>query len=374
VDVLIVGAGLIGLASAFELAGRGATVRVFDSHEPARAASWAGAGMLAPYTEAPEPPSLATFCAASLERYPSFVRELREWNAGDPELHLDGILEVAYGAHDAERLRARVAALCAAGVRAEWLDGAQARALEPSLGPRVIGASLVACEGHVDNRRLGRALRAACEARGVRVTTDVGATALEADDRRVRGLRTARGFATAPVIVNAAGAWAGVLDGVPARAVVPVRPIKGQMLALAMPRGFLQRVVWFPGGYAVPRTDGRLLIGATVEDAGFDTRVTADGVRALLEAALRAMPSIGDLALVETWAGLRPGSADGLPFIGDTSLEGYFVAAGHYRNGILLTPATATLVADAVEGRPPPDYARAFSPRRSEAIVAGAVG
>jgi glycine oxidase len=165
-----------------------------------------------------------------------------------------------------------------------------------------------------------------------------------------------------------------VLDGVPERVVAPVRPIKGQMLALAMPRSFVQRVVWFPGGYAVPRTDGRLLIGATVEDAGFDTRVTADGVHLLLEAALRAMPSLGDLALVETWAGLRPGSADGLPFIGDTSLEGYFVAAGHYRNGILLTPATATLVADAVEGRPLPDYARACSPRRSEAAAVGVVG
>jgi glycine oxidase len=374
VDVLIVGAGLIGLASAFELAGRGANVRVFDSHEPARAASWAGAGMLAPYTEAPQPASLAAFCAASLERYPSFVRELQQWNGGDPELHLDGILEVAYEAHEVERLRARVAALCAADVHAQWLDGAQARALEPSLGPRVIGASLVACEGHIDNRRLGRALRTACEARGVRITTDVGATALEADDRRVRGLRTAQGFATAPVIVNAAGAWAGVLDGVPARVVAPVRPIKGQMLALAMPRAFVRRVVWFPGGYAVPRTDGRLLIGATVEEAGFDTRVTADGVHALLDAAIRAMPAVGDLALIETWAGLRPGSADGLPFIGGTSLEGYFVATGHYRNGILLTPATATLVADAVEGLSLPGYARAFSPQRCETVVAGAIG
>jgi glycine oxidase len=327
--------------------------------------------MLAPYTEAPEPASLAAFCAASHERYPAFVRRLQEWDGGDPELHLDGILEVAYEAHDVQRLRARVAALRAAGVPAALLDGAQARALEPSLGPRVIGASLVTCEGHVDNRRLGRALRVACEARGVRITTDVGATALEADDRRVRGLRTAHGFATAPVIVNAAGAWAGVLSGVPERAVAPVRPIKGQMLALAMPRAFVHRVVWFPGGYAVPRTDGRLLIGATVEEAGFDIRVTADGVRSLLEAAIRAMPSLGDLALVETWAGLRPGSPDGLPFIGDTSLEGYFVAAGHYRNGILLTPATASLIADAVEGQPLPDYASAFSPRRGEAVVAG---
>lgn len=372
-DVLIVGAGLIGLASAFELAGRGATVRVFDSHEPAMAASWAGAGMLAPYTEAPSSAALAAFCAASLAQYPAFVRDLRGWGAADPELHLDGILEVAYAAGESERLRARVADLRAQGVRAQWLDGQEARTLEPALGPEIIGASFVESEGHVDNRRLGRALRLACEARGVRITTDIGTTALEADERRVRGLRTAQGFATAPVIVNTAGAWAGALEGVPARAAIPVRPIKGQMCALAMPAGFVRRVVWFPGGYAVPRNDGRLLIGATVEEAGFDTRVTAQAMHALLDAAMRAMPSVGDLALVETWAGLRPGSADGLPFIGATSLEGYFVAAGHYRNGILLTPATALMVADAVEGRALPEYATAFSPRRCEALIPGAL-
>ncbi|HTV72089.1 MAG TPA: glycine oxidase ThiO [Candidatus Acidoferrales bacterium] len=372
VDVLIVGAGLIGLASAFELAQRGASVRVFDSHEPAMAASWAGAGMLAPFTEAPPSPELAAFCADSLARYPGFVCDLRGWNAGDPELHLDGLLEVAYGAAESERLRARVDALRARGVRAHWLDGQQARALEPALGPQVVGASLVEDEGHVDNRRLGRALRAACVARGVRVTTDVGATAIEADGRRVRGLRTAQGFATAPVIVNTAGAWAGTIEGVPSHAAAAVRPVKGQMFALAMPPGFVRRVVWFPGGYAVPRTDGRLLIGATVEEAGFDTRVTAEAMRSLLDAALRAMPSIGAFALVETWAGLRPGSADGLPFIGATSLDGYFVAAGHYRNGILLTPSTATMVADAVEGRALPAYAAAFSPKRRTAIACGA--
>ncbi|HEY0799001.1 MAG TPA: glycine oxidase ThiO [Candidatus Baltobacteraceae bacterium] len=370
-DVIIVGAGLIGLASAYELAGRGASVRVFDAQEPAKAASWAGAGMLAPYTESPASAALAAFCEASLAAYPAFVDAVRSNGGADPELHLDGIIESACDESDAERLREHVYLLRERRVAAHWLNAAQAREYEPSLAQNVIGASFIEGEGHVDNRRLGRALRAACEARGVRITTDVGTSAIESDNRRVRGLRTAQGFATAPVIVNATGAWAAAIGGVPERARVPVHPIKGQMLALAMPRALIRRVVWFAGGYAVPRADGRLLIGATVESAGFDTRVTADGMYSLLAAALRALPSLADLALVETWAGLRPGSADGLPFIGATSLEGYYVATGHYRNGILLTPATAQLVADAIEGRPVAPYAQAFSPRRAEAAVAG---
>jgi glycine oxidase len=143
-----------------------------------------------------------------------------------------------------------------------------------------------------------------------------------------------------------------------------VTPIKGQMLALWAPRALLRRVVWVPGAYIVPRADGRVLIGATVERAGFDVRVTAQGVHALLDAALHAMPALGDLAVTETWAGPRPGSEDGLPFIGATGLDGYFVAAGHYRYGILCAPATGQLIADAVEGRGSSEYADAFSPRR----------
>jgi glycine oxidase len=166
-------------------------------------------------------------------------------------------------------------------------------------------------------------------------------------------VRTPEGFRPASAVVNASGAWAGELAGVPAQVRIPVRPIKGQMLALAAPRGFVRRVLWVPGAYLVPRDDGRLLVGATVEEAGFDVRVTAGGQRALLNAALAALPSLAGLTVSEAWAGLRPGSPDEKPFIGATSLSGYFVAAGHYRNGILLTPATAQAVADALEGKPP---------------------
>jgi len=152
-------------------------------------------------------------------------------------------------------------------------------------------------------------------------------------------------------VINAGGAWAADLAGVPVAARVPVSPIKGQMLALAIPRDFVRRVLWVPGAYCVPRDDGRLLIGATVERAEFDVRVTAQGLRSLLDAALNALPALGAFAVAETWAGLRPGTPDALPYLGATSLGGYVLATGHYRNGILLTPATAHAIADLVEGK-----------------------
>ncbi|MGB8520722.1 MAG: FAD-dependent oxidoreductase, partial [Candidatus Tumulicola sp.] len=198
-------------------------------------------------------------------------------------------------------------------------------------------------------RRLGRALIAACRERGVAVDT-VGTVAVECDARRVLGMRTDVGFTPAGAVVNAAGAWAGQLQGLPAEVLPAIEPRKGQMLALQVPARFVRSATWLPGAYVVPREDGRLLVGATDERAGFDERVTAAGMRTILDAALNAAPALAGFSIVETWAGLRPGTADGRPFIGATALAGLFVAAGHYRNGILLAPATARLVCDAVSG------------------------
>jgi len=350
--IVVVGAGLIGLSIAFELATRGATVRVIDAGRPASGASWAGAGMLAPYTEAiPEQP-LAALCAESLARYPAFVAALRASGGVDARLHLDGIVEAAYDPAGVARLRAQVADLRAREIDARWLGAAEAHMLEPALGANLLGAAYSASEGHVDNRRLGRALHAACVARGAVVDADAGEVTIEADARRVLGVRGPKGFIPASAVVNATGAASARLAGVPERARVKVMPVKGQMLALAMPLGLVRRVLWVPGAYLVPRDDGRLLIGATVEDGAGDVRVTARGIASLLEAALRAMPALGDLTLAETWAGLRPGTPDGLPYLGETELGGYVVATGHYRNGILLAPATAVAIADLLESRP----------------------
>jgi len=349
---VIVGAGLIGLALAFELASRGSTVRVIDAHRSAAGASWAGAGMLAPYTETIDSPAFAAICGESLERYPAFVAAVRASGGVDARLHLDGIVEAAYDPTDVARLHAHVAALCDRGIDARWLDASEAHLLEPALGAATLGAAYSAREGHVDNRRLGRALQAACIALGVRIDEAVDGVTLEFDARRVLGVRTTRGFVPADIVVNATGARAATLAGVPERARIAVAPVKGQMLALAMPRGLVRRVLWVPGAYLVPRDDGRLLVGATVEPEADDARVTARGIATLLDAALRAVPALGNLTVAETWAGLRPATPDGLPYLGATPFGGYFVAAGHYRNGILLAPATAARLADLIEERP----------------------
>lgn len=349
--IVVIGAGLIGLGIAYELRSRGADVRVIETAEPGAGASWAGAGMLAPYSEHIADEPFERLCADSLARYPAFVEALRARGGVDARLRLDGILEAAFDDAGEARLRGDVARRVARGIAAQWLEPRDAHLLEPALRASVRGGAYSPTEGHVDNRRLGRALRAACEALGVRIEAFAGPVALEADVRRALGVRGRSGFIAADAVVNATGAWAGALAGVPASARVPVTPIKGQMLAIAIPRGLVRRVLWIPGAYLVPRDDGRLLVGATVERAAFDVRVTAQGIRTLLDAALDAIPALGNFALAETWAGLRPGTPDELPYLGATELGGYFLATGHYRNGILLTPVTAHLVADAIEGK-----------------------
>lgn len=348
-DVLVVGAGLIGLAIAYELAQRGVAVTVYDRDEPARAASWAGAGMLAPFSEALPDAALVALCRDSLALYPEFVDELRERTGVDARLRCDGTLHVALDDARLAELAAHAATFRANGGDVTLVDRGDVLAREPLLAKDVAGALFVANEAQVDNRRLGRALLAGCEALGVRFER-VDDVALECDARRVRGLRTAHGFAAAPTVVNAAGAWAGELAGVPQHARVPVRPVAGEMLALAVPRNAVRSLVWLGHRYLVPRDDGRLLVGATVEQRGFDARVTAAGVHDLLDAALAVAPALATFAVVETWAGLRPASHDGRPYLGRTAVDGYVVAAGHYRNGILLAPITARLIAELVTG------------------------
>ncbi len=346
-DAIVVGAGLIGLGIAYELAKRGTSVTVLDRAEPARAASWAGAGMLAPFSEATPDAAMLALCRDSLALYPHFIEELRDRTGVDARYRAEGSLHIALDAPGLALLAAHAPAFSANGGEVTVLDRSAVLAREPMLARDVAGALFVANEAQVDNRRLGRALYAACDALGVRFE-QADRVALEADRRRVRGVRTSRGFVAASTVVNAAGAWAGELDGVPPHARVPVRPVAGEMLALAVPAGAMRAVVWIGHRYLVPRDDGRLLVGATVEDRGFDARVTAGGAHALLDAALAAAPALASFAVVETWAGLRPASHDGRPYLGPTALEGYVVASGHFRNGILLTPITARAIADAI--------------------------
>ncbi|HEX8806258.1 MAG TPA: glycine oxidase ThiO [Candidatus Aquilonibacter sp.] len=348
-DVLIVGGGLIGLSAAFELAQRGATVRVYDRGEPGHGASWAGAGMLAPYAERIEDEVMLDLCRRSLALYPAFVQRVVEASGVSVELPLDGILEAAFDADTLEAITSFARELTERNVACKLLDRREALLAEPALGKHVVAALAIEGQGYVDNRRLGRALLAACRAADVVVHAPVAGITIECDERRVLGVRSELGFAPASVVINAAGAWAAQVPGVPHNAVPDVTPVKGQMLALAVPAGFLHRATWVPGAYLVPRTDGRLLIGATVEHVGFDERVTAAAIDALLHAALAAAPSLGSFTVTESWAGLRPATPDGRPFIGPTAIDGLLLATGHYRNGILLAPVTAELLASFVE-------------------------
>ncbi|MDP9018445.1 MAG: glycine oxidase ThiO [Candidatus Eremiobacteraeota bacterium] len=364
-DVAIIGGGLIGLSIALELRTQGATVRVFDRGDPGRAASWAGAGMLAPFTEAIHDPMMQALCQASLAAYPAFVESVREQSGVDPHLRLDGVLTVATSEDALRDLHAEQRLLNAQGVQTTLLDRAQTLALEPALDGSITGSLHVFGEGQVDNRRLGRALVGACTTTGVTISANVKSLRVECDRRRALGIATEQGFCAAGAVINAAGAWSAQIDGVPEAVAARVYPVKGQMITIEIPSGFMRHVTWVPGAYFVPREDGRLLVGATTErDAGFDTRVTAAGVESLLRSALRAAPALGSFSISEMWAGLRPGTSDGKPLVGRTDLEKYFVASGHYRNGILLAPITATILADALSGRSN-DFLAFLSPMRS---------
>ena len=347
-EIVIIGAGLIGLSLAFELGRRGARVAVFDRFEPAKAASWAAAGMLAARTEEIADEPMHALCNDALAGFPAFVERVREASAIDPQLRRDGIVQAAFDEASLARLQARASALAAAGIAHTLLDARGALALEPALASNVLGALLTHDEGSVDNRLLGRALLAALARMHVQVATSEEIE-LEFDARRVCGVRTRWGFRPAEIVVNAAGAWAPHVAGIPEACRPQVEPVKGEMLALAMPHDFIRHTMWLGGCYVVPRTDGRLLVGATGERVGFDHRVTAGGQRQLLDRVLQGAPSLAGFALVEQWSGLRPGTPDERPILGRTPREGYLLATGHYRNGVLLCAQTASLLADEIE-------------------------
>jgi len=362
--IAIIGGGVIGLAIGWRLAAT-CRVEIFERERVGRGASWAAAGMLAAGLETePGEERLLALTESSQRMWPDFAREVEAASGVGIGYRADGTIAVALNRDDAERLRFTYEFQRDLGIALDWLSGAQARAREPHLAGAVAGV-FSASDHAVDNRLLVGALHAAFIRSGG-VVHENAAAAVVVDGGRVRGVAVADRLYKADIVIVAAGAWSREIDGLPEAARPPVRPIKGQMLALAMNADapLLRHVVWAPKAYLVPRRDGRLVIGATVEERGFDTQITAGGLLALLEGAWRAVPAIEELPVLESWAGLRPGCRDDAPVIGPSPVEGLILATGHHRNGILLAPITAAAVAELVLSGRLPEAIRPFGLER----------
>lgn len=353
-DVAIVGGGVIGLSCAWRAARHGARVAVVDRGAPPAGATRVAAGMLAPVGElAFGEPELLKLTLAAAELYPGFVAELEAASGVATGFRRDGALHVALDRDEAAEMRRVHELQRSLGLGAEWLPPRRCRELEPGLTPTFHGGVHAPGEGSVDPRALTEALLAALAAEdGVELIFETAVEATIIDGERIAGVRTEAGEQLrAPLTVLATGAWSGQAEWLPGAARPPVRPVKGQILELRSRDGAApcNRIVSSERVYLVPRPDGRLIVGATVEEQGFDTAVTAGGVHELLREAYRLLPEVAELELVEAAAGLRPGTPDNLPLVGPSPVEGLLWATGHYRNGILLAPLAADTLAEQLQ-------------------------
>ena len=341
-DAVIAGGGLIGAAIALELSRTGLRVAVFDKGQPGQEASWAGAGILSPAPENPGAIPMVPLGKASLALYPEFVDTVEEMTGQDVGFRQSGTLEALFSRDTARDLSTLIALHHGLGLETEPLSAEDARELEPALTTDIEAAAWRPQEASVDNRRLTRAVLEAAMKSGAQVFAGQPAEALWRHRKRCTGLRLHNESVAAKWTIIAAGCFSAKIDGVERYA--PVRPAKGQMIALGTERVKIERVLWSDKIYLVPRNDGRILAGATTEYVGFNKEVTAGGVEKLLSAAIRLAPELANARIEETWAGLRPDSQDHLPILGPAELEGLIIATGHFRSGILLTPITAQLV------------------------------
>ena len=348
------GAGVAGLASAWRAAQQGLRVVVFEKHHPGAGASSVAAGMLAPVTEADfGEDALLALNLESAAMWPAFAAELEELTGIQTGYRRTGALAVAVDRDDAEELRRVHQLQRSLGLEAEWLVPSAARRAEPGLAPRIAGAIDAPAEAQADPVALIAALTRAVElAGGVIVQAEI--VALSTERNRITGVSTRHtGDIAAGAVVLAAGAWSGQIAGLPPEFAPQVRPVKGQLLHLRTRPGgasIAERIIRTPRCSVVPRPDGRVVIGATSEERGFDTTVDAGAIHRLLEAAWEVLPDVWELEFERALAGLRPGTADNRPLIGPAAVEGLVLATGHYRNGILLAPITAARVADALTG------------------------
>lgn len=350
-DAVVVGAGVIGCAVAYELARRGADVLVLDPRGIGQGATQASAGMLAPYHEAQESGLLRALAVRSLALYDQFVADVQHDSAQIIPYFREGSLEVATADESTERLQAAARDLTASHVECTWLDAGAAHMAEPLLARDVTGGLLIPEHGYLGARDFTNALAKAARARGATIESADEVRRVTAKGNELH-VQTVGATIVSRHVVLAAGCWSGgiAMDDLPP---VPVRPVRGQLVHLAWNGPSLRRIVWGTRCYIVPLADSSVLVGATVEEAGFDARVTVAGVRDLLDAVCELIPKAWQAGFLGARVGLRPGTPDALPIVGSSSrLPGLVYATGHYRNGVLLAPVTAKLVADLIaDGR-----------------------
>lgn len=374
-DVLIIGGGITGLGIARELAHRGLSVTLLERHQPGREASWASAGMLAPQGELSEGAFLQ-LCLESNRLYPTF-RAAIEDETGLRCYHREAAtLAMAITEDDEAEFRHTYERQRADNLEVDWISGDDARKLEPSLSDRVRGGMFLPGDRHIENRLLVPAVEQSCRQLGVNIVSGALTTRVLTGNGRAIGVDTILGPFYGNIIINAAGSWAASIDVPDDSLRPPVFPVRGQMLAITLPRpNFLNRAVRSPRSYLVPRHDNRLFLGATMERVGFDTRNTVWGLHKLLSGAMELFPELEGCAIQEVWAGLRPGSEDNHPVLGKTSLPGYLLATGLFRNGLLLAPVMAKIMADLVTTGETPELMAPFSIDRfaAGAVVAGKI-
>jgi glycine oxidase len=348
-DVIIIGGGIIGLSLSISLRKLGMKVLVVERGEPGREASHAAAGMLAD-CGVETPAALQPLAHASAQMYPEFVHELQDESGINVDLRDNGTLLLSRTENTQE---------FPSGI-AENVSPDRLADFEPALANLHL-PTIWLKERSVDPRALTAAALHAAKHREVDIASGTAVTEVLVQDGRIAGVRTERSRYAAAVVVNCAGAWAGCFS----THGFPTRPVKGQMLSVVGgPRGLLRHVIRAPDVYLVPRSDGRILIGSTLEEAGYDKRTDPDTIRRLREAAIRLVPALTEARILEDWAGLRPGTPDDLPIVGATRTSGYFVATGHFRDGILLAPITAQVMAQVITGVQPEYDISAFSPER----------
>ena len=347
-EIVIVGGGVIGLTIARALALRGVRdVCLVERGRLGAEASWAAAGMLLPQVEADAADEFFNLACQSRDLYPEFAAALCEETGIDVELDTTGTLYLALTENDHEEIVKRYEWQKSAGLSVERLSGDEARALEPCISEAALGALRFPRDIQVENRRLLSALTNSVTKLGIHIATETTVESLLIDGNRVRGVQTSRGAISCSTVVIAAGTWSSFIKT--STELPAIEPVRGQMVCLEAKPQLTRHVIYSPRGYIVPRHDGRLLSGSTSENAGFAKCVTAGGIATILRNACEISPAISDLPVVDTWAGLRPRAAGGLPVIGPCGeIDGLFCATGHYRNGILLAPLTGELISKAI--------------------------